>query len=168
MIIASLAIFPTSEGASVSRYVKEIIKTIKYKDGVLIVNGTKCKFLAESSRKVFKYIEPKTLKQIDLTNQHKTLILTKEIRDKVLRGEEGTSFDSQKHLILLHNIMAIQEYAKDMVRLAQDIRRLRQYVRRAEHLVGERDRLIVAIDLLRKAKSKGYPFIDSWYDYFWI
>jgi uncharacterized protein (TIGR00106 family) len=29
MIIASLAIFPTSEGASVSRYVKEVIRTIE-------------------------------------------------------------------------------------------------------------------------------------------
>jgi len=29
MVIASLAIFPTSEGASVSRYVKEVIKIIE-------------------------------------------------------------------------------------------------------------------------------------------
>jgi uncharacterized protein (TIGR00106 family) len=29
MIIASLALFPTSEGASVSRYVKEVIKIIE-------------------------------------------------------------------------------------------------------------------------------------------
>lgn len=29
MIIASLAIFPTSEGASVSRYVKEVVKVIE-------------------------------------------------------------------------------------------------------------------------------------------
>jgi hypothetical protein len=115
-----------------------------------------------------KYFEPETLKAINLSGKQKALILPKEIKDKVLRQEEGTSFDSQKYLILLHNIMAIQEYAKDMVKLAQDIRRLRQYVKRAEHLAGERDRLIVAIDLLRKAKSKGYPFIDSWYDYFWI
>ena len=29
MIIASLAIFPTSEGASVSRYVKEVIRIVE-------------------------------------------------------------------------------------------------------------------------------------------
>ena len=29
MVIASLAIFPTSEGASVSRYVKEVIRVIR-------------------------------------------------------------------------------------------------------------------------------------------
>ena len=38
MIIASLAIFPTSEGASVSKYVKEAIKVIK-KSGLHCVTG---------------------------------------------------------------------------------------------------------------------------------
>jgi uncharacterized protein (TIGR00106 family) len=38
MIIASLAIFPTSEGASVSKYVKEAIKVIK-KSGLHSVTG---------------------------------------------------------------------------------------------------------------------------------
>ena len=56
----------------------KIIKTIKYKDGVLIVNGTKCKFLAESSRKVFKYknfvikIDNKGEYDLDEETQNKT------------------------------------------------------------------------------------------------
>jgi len=38
MIIASLAIFPTSEGASVSRYVKEVIRVID-KSGLSSATG---------------------------------------------------------------------------------------------------------------------------------
>ncbi|UCE41562.1 MAG: MTH1187 family thiamine-binding protein [Candidatus Aminicenantes bacterium] len=38
MIIASLAIFPTSEGASVSKYVKEVIKVIE-SSGLKSVTG---------------------------------------------------------------------------------------------------------------------------------
>lgn len=115
-----------------------------------------------------KYFEPKTLKAIKISGDQRTLILPKKIKDKVLRQEEGTSFDSRKYLILLHNIMATQEYAREMVKCAQSITRLKRYVNSQGHLSEERDRLTVAVDLLSKTVSKGYPFIDSWYDYLWI
>lgn len=115
-----------------------------------------------------KYFDPKTLKQIYPSGEKKTLLLPKSIRDKVVRKEIGTSFDSRKYLILLHNIMATQEYAQEMVRRAQDIDRLKIYIKNEPQLRLQRERLIAAIDLLRKTSKKGYPFVDSLYDYLWL
>lgn len=122
----------------------------------------------ENPNNLPKYFDPETLRAIKISGDQKTLILPKKIKDKVLRQEEGTSFDSKRYLILLHNIMATQEYAKEMVKRAQDTRQLEQYVDSEEHLNEERNRLRNAITLLRKTVSKGYSFADSLFGFHWL
>ncbi len=57
MIIASLAIFPTSEGASVSRYVKEVIKIIEASGLKNSTGGMNTAIEAPDLGSLFKVIE---------------------------------------------------------------------------------------------------------------
>ena len=57
MIIASLAIFPTSEGASVSRYVKEVIKIIEESGLKSRTGGMSTTIEAPDLPTLFKVIE---------------------------------------------------------------------------------------------------------------
>jgi uncharacterized protein (TIGR00106 family) len=57
MIIASLAIFPTSEGASVSKYVKEAIKVIENSGLRSMTGGMNTAIEAPDLRTLFRVIE---------------------------------------------------------------------------------------------------------------
>lgn len=57
MIIASLAIFPTSEGASVSKYVKEVIKVIEDSGLKSYTGGMSTTIEAPDLESLFKVIE---------------------------------------------------------------------------------------------------------------
>ena len=57
MIIASLAIFPTSEGASVSRYVKEVLKVIEGSGLANATGGMNTTIEAPDLESLFKVIE---------------------------------------------------------------------------------------------------------------
>lgn len=64
MIIAELAIFPTSEGASVSRYVKEILKVIEDSGLKNVTGGMATTIEAPDLETLFKVIK----------KAHKTLV----------------------------------------------------------------------------------------------
>jgi uncharacterized protein (TIGR00106 family) len=57
MIIAELAIFPTSEGSSVSRYVKEVIRTIEASGLTTETGGMSTVIEAPDLRTLFRVIE---------------------------------------------------------------------------------------------------------------
>ncbi len=57
MIIASLAIFPTSEGASVSKYVKEVIQLIEDSGLKSYTGGMSTTIEAPDLESLFKVIE---------------------------------------------------------------------------------------------------------------
>jgi uncharacterized protein (TIGR00106 family) len=57
MIIASLAIFPTSEGVSVSRYVKEAIKVIESSGLKSVTGGMNTTIEAPDLGTLFKVVE---------------------------------------------------------------------------------------------------------------
>jgi uncharacterized protein (TIGR00106 family) len=57
MIIAELAIFPTSEGASVSRYVKEVIKVLESSGLKTVTGGMATTIEAPDLETLFKVIE---------------------------------------------------------------------------------------------------------------
>jgi len=63
MIIASLAIFPTSEGASVSKYVKEVIKIIESSGLKSYTGGMSTTIEAPDLKSLFDVIE-KTHKKL--------------------------------------------------------------------------------------------------------
>jgi len=57
MIIASLAIFPTSEGISVSQYVKEVIKVIERSGLKSVTGGMNTTIESPDLETLFKVIE---------------------------------------------------------------------------------------------------------------
>jgi len=57
MVIASLAIFPTSEGASVSRYVKKVIQVIKESGLNYQTGGMSTTIEAPDLKSLFEVIE---------------------------------------------------------------------------------------------------------------
>ncbi len=57
MIIAELAIFPTSEGSSVSRYVKEVIQTIEASGLVTETGGMSTAIEAPDLETLFRVIK---------------------------------------------------------------------------------------------------------------
>ena len=57
MIIASLAIFPTSEGVSVSQYVKEAIKVIESSDLKSVTGGMNTTIESPDLQTLFEVIE---------------------------------------------------------------------------------------------------------------
>jgi uncharacterized protein (TIGR00106 family) len=57
MIIASLAIFPTSEGVSVSRYVKEAVKVIERSGLKSVTGGMSTTIESPDLETLFKVIE---------------------------------------------------------------------------------------------------------------
>ena len=66
MIIASLAMFPTSEGSSVSRYVKEVIKIIDDSDLKNVTGGMSTTIESPDMRTLFQVIENAHQKLIDM------------------------------------------------------------------------------------------------------
>ena len=66
MIIASAAIFPTSEGASVSRYVKEIIKVIENSGLKTSTGGMSTTIEAPDMATLYKVIEKAEKKLVDM------------------------------------------------------------------------------------------------------
>jgi uncharacterized protein (TIGR00106 family) len=66
MIIASAAIFPTSEGASVSRYVKEVIKVIENSGLKTSTGGMSTTIEAPDMATLFKVIEKAEKKLVDM------------------------------------------------------------------------------------------------------
>ena len=95
-------------------------------------------------------------------------MLPKKIGEKVLLGEIDIFDYFNKDLIFYHNIMAIKRYTEKIIKLTEDINQLKHYVSTANHLVSERYRIILALDLLKKTKTKGYSYVDYWYDEFWL
>lgn len=69
MIIASLAIFPTSEGASVSRYVKEVIKIIEDSGLQNATGGMNTTIEAPDLPSLFDVIEACHQKLVDMGAQ---------------------------------------------------------------------------------------------------
>jgi uncharacterized protein (TIGR00106 family) len=69
MIIASLAIFPTSEGASVSGYVKEVIKVIEASGLKNATGGMNTAIEAPDLPSLFKVIEACHQKLVDMGAQ---------------------------------------------------------------------------------------------------
>ncbi|MBD3415006.1 MAG: MTH1187 family thiamine-binding protein [Candidatus Aminicenantes bacterium] len=69
MIIASLAIFPTSEGASVSKYVKEVIQIIEGSGLKSDTGGMSTTIEAPDLQSLFKVIEKCHDKLIDMKAQ---------------------------------------------------------------------------------------------------
>ncbi|MCD6516218.1 MAG: MTH1187 family thiamine-binding protein [Candidatus Aminicenantes bacterium] len=66
MIIASLAIFPTSEGASVSKYVKEVIKIIESSGLKSYTGGMSTTIEAPDLKSLFDVIEKTHKKLVDM------------------------------------------------------------------------------------------------------
>jgi len=66
MIIASLAIFPTSEGASVSKYVKEVIKIIESSGLKSSTGGMSTTIEAPDLKSLFDVIEKTHKKLVDM------------------------------------------------------------------------------------------------------
>jgi uncharacterized protein (TIGR00106 family) len=66
MIIASLAIFPTSEGASVSKYVKEVIKIIENSGLKSYTGGMSTTIEAPDLKSLFDVIEKTHKKLVDM------------------------------------------------------------------------------------------------------
>jgi len=66
MIIASFAIFPTSEGASVSQYVKEVIKIIENSGLKSYTGGMSTTIEAPDLESLFKVIEKCHDKLVDM------------------------------------------------------------------------------------------------------
>ena len=66
MIIASTAIFPTSEGASVSRYVKEVIKVIENSGLKTSTGGMSTTIEAPDLVTLFKVIEKAEKKLVNM------------------------------------------------------------------------------------------------------
>jgi len=66
MIIASLAIFPTSEGTSVSKYVKEVIKVIEDSGLESYTGGMSTTIEAPDLESLFKVIEKCHKKLVDM------------------------------------------------------------------------------------------------------
>jgi len=66
MIIASLAIFPTSEGISVSKYVKEVIKIIENSGLESYTGGMSTTIEAPDLESLFNVIEKCHKKLIDM------------------------------------------------------------------------------------------------------
>jgi len=66
MIIASLAIFPTSEGISVSKYVKEVIKIIENSGLKSYTGGMSTTIEAPDLESLFNVIEKCHKKLIDM------------------------------------------------------------------------------------------------------
>ena len=66
MIIASLAIFPTSEGASVSQYVKEVIKVIENSGLKSSTGGMSTTIEAPDLKSLFDVIEKTHKKLVEM------------------------------------------------------------------------------------------------------
>jgi len=66
MIIASAAIFPTSEGASVSKYVKEVIKVIEESGLNTRTGGMSTTIEAPDMKTLFAVIEQAEQKLVDM------------------------------------------------------------------------------------------------------
>ena len=66
MIIASTAIFPTSEGVSVSRYVKEVIKVIENSGLKTSTGGMSTTIEAPDLATLFKVIEKAEKKLVNM------------------------------------------------------------------------------------------------------
>ena len=116
-----------------------------------------------------KYLDRDTLCAVSLYGKSKIrLMLPKKIGEKVLLGEIDIFDYFNKDLIFYHNIMAIKRYTEKIIKLTEDINQLKHYVSTANHLVSERYRIILALDLLKKTKTKGYSYVDYWYDEFWL
>ena len=66
MIIAELAVFPTSEGASVSRYVREVIKTIENSGLKNVTGGMSTVIESPDLKTLFALIEKTDQKLVDM------------------------------------------------------------------------------------------------------
>jgi len=75
MIIAELAIFPTSEGASVSRYVKHVIRVIKDSGLKSVTGGMATTIESPDLETLFRVIERahQTLVDMDVKRIHMDL-----------------------------------------------------------------------------------------------
>ena len=68
---------------------------------------------------------------------------------------------------MLHNALAISQYAEDMVRRAKDIDEFKKYIGGQRYLRSKRDRLLVAVDILNMAVSKGYELVQKHLRWIW-
>lgn len=110
-----------------------------------------------------KYFDPDTLKGHRIKNEEIIDILTPT---RVMTKTQLFPLDiiNRKRLLMLHNALAISQYAEDMAKMARNIDLFKEYLGEQSYC-GSRTK--TAIEVLKMSKTKGYKYLQKSLNWIW-
>ncbi|GAG09998.1 unnamed protein product, partial [marine sediment metagenome] len=118
--------------------------------------------------KLPKYFDPYTLKGKRIQTEKVIDIL---LPSQILQTEQYSAANLNKtqreRLLMLHNAMAISQYAENMANRAKELNRFKQYLNEHRYLASKKDRLLIAINILEETVNNGYGFVKRWLRWIW-
>jgi hypothetical protein len=115
-----------------------------------------------------KYFDPHTLKGKRIqTGKAIDILLPSQLLQTDQYSTVNLNKMQKERLLMLHNAMAISQYAEDMANRAKEPNRFRQYLNKQRYLASKKDRLLIAINILEKTVNSGYGFVERWLRWIW-